>query len=288
MLYGHGEVWQEFPLLPSPTRRADVVFVPGVSTPSAVPLGAMARLAVTPSIVEAFAGSVGLEAYERVLSKTLELRRGARRRHATPQHRALRCVRLWLLCGGHPRRLLAEAGARPLPDAPRGFYLLSAVPPAYLVSLRQLPRGDDTLLLRLLAKQLAHGALHTLRARADADPRLMPILQTMVEYVRSLNPDTPGVPSMLDVTTEMKKWEQALLRQGRRKGLKEGLEKGLEKGLSPLQRQFARRLGRPLSAAEQSILVARLDTLGPDRLGDVVLDLSPEALGAWLSAPDAR
>lgn len=284
MLYGHGEVWQEFPLLPSPTRRADVVFVPGVSSPSAVPLGAMVRLAATPCIVEAFAGSVGLEAYERVLSKTLELRRGARRRHATPQHRALLRVRLWLLCGGHPRRLLAEAGARPLAGAPRGFYQLSAVPPAYLVSLRQLPPGDDTLLFRLLAKRLAHGDLHTLRARADADPRLLPILQTMVEYVRSLNPDAPGVPSMLDVATEMKKWEQALLRQGRRKGLKEGLEKGL----SPLQRQFARRLGRPLSAAEQSILVARLDTLGPDRLGDVVLDLSPDALSEWLSAPDAR
>ena len=128
----------------------------------------------------------------------------------------------------------------------------------------------------------------TTRAQLLADPRLLPILQTMVEYVRSLNPDAPGVPSMLDVTTEMKKWEQALLRQGRRKGLKEGLEKGLEKGLSPLQRQFARRLGRPLSAAEQRILVARLDTLGPDRLGDVVLDVTPDALREWLSALDAR
>jgi hypothetical protein len=35
-------------------------------------------------------------------------------------------------------------------------------------------------------------------------------------------------------------------------------------------------------------LLARFDTVGPDRLGDVVLDLTPEALGAWLTDPDAR
>jgi hypothetical protein len=34
--------------------------------------------------------------------------------------------------------------------------------------------------------------------------------------------------------------------------------------------------------------VERLDRLGPDRLGDVVLDLDATALATWLANPNAR
>jgi hypothetical protein len=74
---------------------------------------------------------------------------------------------------------------------------------------------------------------------------------------------------------------QKSIERGREQGIKEGLLQGL-------QRQFARRLGRPLTEAETATLLARFDTVGPDRLGDVVLDLTPDALGAWLTDPDAR
>ncbi len=288
MLSGYGAIWQEYPLAPSPTRRVDVVFVPGARQPEAMPLGAMTRIAATPCLIEAFSGSVNLAAYERVLGKTIEVRRQARRRRATPQQRALHGAMLWVLCARHPRTLLGTSGARPIAGAPRGFYLLGAAPPVGVVSLRQLPDNDDTLLLRLLAKQLARGALKTLRERADADPRLAPLLDTMVEYVRSLDPDDPRSPDMLDVATEMKKWEQALLRQGRRKGRKEGELKGVQKGLQPLLRLFARRLGRDLTEPERAEVLVRFDTVGADRLGDVVLDLSPAELAAWLSDPQAR
>jgi len=292
MLSGYGSIWQEYPLAPSPTRRVDVVFVPGPRQPEAMPLGAMAHIAATPCLIEAFSGSVSLAAYERVLGKTLEVRRQARRRRATPQQRTLRRAMLWVLCPRHPRKLLDTSGARPMAGAPRGFYLLGAAHPVGVVSLRQLPDNDDTLLLRLLAKQLARGALKTLRERASADPRLAPLLDTMVEYVRSLDPDARRSPDMLDVATEMKKWEQALLRQGRRKGRKEGELrgelKGVQKGLQPLLRQFARRLGRDLTEPERAEVLARFDTVGADRLGDVVLDLSPAELAAWLGDPQAR
>ena len=68
---------------------------------------------------------------------------------------------------------------------------------------------------------------------------------------------------------------------------KQGKEKGREEGLGPLAHQFERRLARPLTSAEREVLVRRLDTLGPVRLGDLVFDGSPEALAAWLAAPDA-
>jgi Uma2 family endonuclease len=81
---------------------------------------------------------------------------------------------------------------------------------------------------------------------------------------------------------------QKSVERGREQGIQQGIQQGLRAGLQPLQRQFARRLGRPLTEGETATLLARFDTVGPDRLGDVVLDLTPDALGAWLSYPDAR
>ena len=61
-----------------------------------------------------------------------------------------------------------------------------------------------------------------------------------------------------------------------------------EKALGPLEHQFARRLGRVLTPGEHATLIQRLDTHGPGRLGDVVLDLDPAALERWLTDPAAR
>jgi hypothetical protein len=71
-------------------------------------------------------------------------------------------------------------------------------------------------------------------------------------------------------------------------GEKRGLNQGLKQGLAPLVRQFERRLGRALAEGERTALGKRLATLGPDRLGDVVLDLAPQELASWLADPNAR
>jgi hypothetical protein len=68
----------------------------------------------------------------------------------------------------------------------------------------------------------------------------------------------------------------------------EAIQKGIEQGLQPLRHQIERRLGRRLDAAEQAVLLRRFATVSGDRLGDIVLDLSADALAAWLADPDAR
>lgn len=75
--------------------------------------------------------------------------------------------------------------------------------------------------------------------------------------------------------------------EGLKKKHEEGLKEGIEEGLKPLAHQFERRLGRALTDDEHRTLRERFDRLGSDRLGDVVLDLSPEALAAWLAEPNA-
>jgi hypothetical protein len=62
----------------------------------------------------------------------------------------------------------------------------------------------------------------------------------------------------------------------------------VDKGLEPLAHLFERRMGRRLRDAERRALHERLHRLGPERLGDVVLDLAADQLAAWLADPDAR
>lgn len=59
-------------------------------------------------------------------------------------------------------------------------------------------------------------------------------------------------------------------------------ERGFQKGLAPIVRLFERRLGRALSAEERRKLADRLRDEGPEKVGDVVLDLEAAALATWL------
>jgi hypothetical protein len=300
ILAGHGELLQEFPLRPRATRRVDGVFVPGERRADAIPLGAMARIAASPAILEAHSSAVGVAAYQQVLSKTLDIRNAAERKRATESERALRGAVGWMLCTVHPARLLREVGAAPMEGAPRGFYALAAAHPVVIVSLAELPNNDDTLMLRLLAARLSAATARELRRRARKDPRLAPLMRAVLEYLKGLMEAAPGGIEMLDVSTEVKKYVEWLKRTGYRKGVREGLKRGeqrgvrqgmqqgLQQGLAPLLRQFSRRLDRALSEPERAVVIARLETLGADRLGDVVLDLSAPELARWLADPDAK
>ncbi len=73
------------------------------------------------------------------------------------------------------------------------------------------------------------------------------------------------------------------LKEGLGQGLEQGLKEGLEQGLEPLVHQFERRLARTLTPEERSTLATRLRSEGAKTVGDVVLDLSPEDLAAWLA-----
>lgn len=68
-----------------------------------------------------------------------------------------------------------------------------------------------------------------------------------------------------------------------------GRQRWLMQGqVSLLVHQFERRIARPLTEAERATVRERFDSVGPSRLGDVVLDMRPAELSAWLSDPDAK
>jgi flagellar biosynthesis/type III secretory pathway protein FliH len=78
------------------------------------------------------------------------------------------------------------------------------------------------------------------------------------------------------------------VQEGLQRGVQEGLQRGMERGVAAIERLFQRRLGRALTAAEHDELLRRVDTLGAERIGDVVLDLATNELAAWLADPAAR
>lgn len=74
----------------------------------------------------------------------------------------------------------------------------------------------------------------------------------------------------------------------RDEGLREGLREGRDEGLlQMLALQFKLRLDRALSPDELATLDRRVHTLGAERVGRVVLDMSRDALEAWLRDPHA-
>ena len=152
----------------------------------------------------------------------------------------------------------------------------------------------DAVYQRTVAELLARGPLWAIFAplAIDADPDQM---RRVLEELRTTMapPDFKELGVALSVMADVDK---------RQRGLREVIiplldeevvmqstiyKMGLEKGFEPVARLFARRIGRALVPSEREALVQRLDTLGPDRLLDVGLALSPEALTTWLADPVA-
>ena len=78
--------------------------------------------------------------------------------------------------------------------------------------------------------------------------------------------------------------QSSLYKRAHQSGVETGIEQGREQGIEPL---FHRRLGRPLTDEERKTLRGRLNTDGADRITDVALDLSADALAAWLADANA-
>ncbi|TKD09939.1 hypothetical protein [Polyangium fumosum] len=93
------------------------------------------------------------------------------------------------------------------------------------------------------------------------------------------------VRTMLPRELVMQNW---IYKEGLEDGRQKGREEGLQTGLAPLAHQFERRLRRPLTPTERATLAERLLQQGAERLGDVVLDLSPEDLATWLATTNGH
>ncbi|MBI5517918.1 MAG: hypothetical protein HY909_29370 [Deltaproteobacteria bacterium] len=249
--------------------------------------GLLGRMALEPGSIEAFHDPPSLDEVDECLLKVIALHSRQRAtwralplpRSASPPPRP----GLWVVSAGVPDAVLEAWALAPMDGWPTGCFANASVRAPRLVVVSQLQRTRETLLLRLLGTdrvlRAAFEDLHALPEDAWEREMLAPLLAL-------LRHDLPrmGVVSYTPEEDSMRYQEAARITEElRRKDRAEALSQGL----APLLRQFERRLGRGLTEPERAVLLARLGSLGPARLGDVVLDLDPQALAAWLTDPNA-
>ncbi len=207
---------------------------------------------------------------------------------------------LWALSGGRPADVMTGFAFQPLDGWPAGIYTgpLPAVP-FRIVVLSELPEDRITLPLRLLGRgatlRRALRELTALPPEAWESQHILPLLVRLPIEVQEPDATTvltedekEMIVTAQEFIQDLRKNAETALQRGLEQGVQQGLQQGVQQGLQLVLHQFARKLGRPVSDDERALLRARLDTLGPDRVGDVVLDLPPAALAEWLADPAAR
>ncbi|MBI5515319.1 MAG: hypothetical protein HY909_16190 [Deltaproteobacteria bacterium] len=272
-----GRVQTELEVSAAP-QRADTTFEPDPTKKALLPeRGLLGRIARGVCMLEAFHDTPDAEDVRDCHRKFLSWR------HALGDAGA--DATLWLVVAGDPRKVRRAFHLRPLRAWPSGSFAAAAGFGLRLLSVSALPGGRDTLALRLFGQGpvLRRAARELLALPDDAwERRLLPMLLQW----RTQIPELPAqrTPDEEDFVSNA----QQILDEWERRATDRGIDKGIDRVLGALVRLFERRLARALTDEERVALRARIAVVGPERLGDVVLDLSPAELGAWLGDPTAR
>ncbi len=193
--------------------------------------------------------------------------------------------RLWFACSQHPRELIARWAMVPMTAKgwPTGFYESVAPAGPRAVSLSELPRDQSTLLLRLMGSdKTVNGALEDLEALPSEARERRIALPILVQ----LKDELPRMRVTVTIANPEEYKFMMSLEQAVR--IVEEQEACLAGSLRWAQRQFERRLGRPLTETERATLTARFRGVGSERVLDVAFEREGPALAAWLADPDAR
>jgi hypothetical protein len=289
----------EVEVLPGDAQRIDVLHVPDpakLAAATEITPGLFRRMASEGGIVEIWSAAPDLADFHSCMRKRFQWHHTLEQRNK----KRMALTSVWFVSAGRPDTVLRDFGLVPDAAGPEGLYTTAA--PGwrlYIVVIGELPRERGTLLLRLLgSKRVRRMALQDLAALPeDAWERRVALpwlVRLSFEVPAELLPDLPVEER--ELIMETREWYEqfeARRREQEAQRLKQAEERGklegkLEEKLQLMARLCGLRLGRPLTEAENAALAERLDRLGEDRVGQVMLSFSSEALQAWLSDPNAQ
>jgi hypothetical protein len=197
----------------------------------------------------------------------------------------------WIVSSGRPGFAMPAFGFAHADGWPSGTYDTLPGLQLKLAVLTELPRSHDTLLVRLLGRgAVLNRALHDLLALPPGSwerAAALPVFARLRFELPQDPADRTAEEEELAVTSQ--EIVEALQREAIEKGVAQGHRQGVAQGAADvIAHQVEHRLRRRLREDERARLRERTETLGPDRLGKLVLDLSVDELAAWLADPNAR
>lgn len=140
----------------------------------------------------------------------------------------------WVITAGRPNTLIRQANLTKMVGWPKGFYEGAPLFRTRLVVVSELPKGRETLLLRLLGKQrvLEEAIQECLELEKGARERVVAGALVVELGLHLHRTEVEMVNPYQKLREEYMAAQEAIwLERGMEKGLERGLEKGLEKGL---------------------------------------------------------
>jgi hypothetical protein len=275
----------------SEARWIDVWFEPDPRGP--VPpglLGRMVRVARgAPSAFEVFHNGPRLMQAFACLGKLLSMVQRSQRRTRPRRKRSSSSERrrnkdpmpcLWLVSAGRPTAVLRGLEMVPLRDWPAGFYRTTLRElPVFSVVVAELPRENDTLLLRLMgARKVLRRALEDLRVLPTGSWELAAAseaVSVLHSYaVEAANTDPEDKAIIMTATQIYEKIKDEGRKEGRKEGREEGRKEGREEGRKEGREELLLRLLAQRFGKLPAKVVARIhaaDSAQLDRWGERVI-----------------
>ncbi len=233
-----GTLRTEDPVPAADLQRADVSFVPTAPLPEF--LGLLARLAMNPCLFELFSGAPSREDFYGCMRKFLQWRHAMLKRVRAAE------VMCWMLCAARPTLALAALGFARDARYPAGVYTVGWS--FGVVILDELPRTQDTLMLRLLGRDRTRDLALDALTTASLDPAVLDeIVGLFVDY-SALSPPEDD-PMAVDLSRYYA-WKEQQRAEGRLEGRLEGRAEALRRAITGL----CQALGVPLDPARESSL----------------------------------
>jgi hypothetical protein len=280
LLEGFGETSTSEEVL-TDSQQIDIWHLPTERTRDRARLGMLGRMTESACLLEPFHEPPDDDELRDIIRKHLSFHhaRVLKARAAGTGNAVVPLATCWIVSSGRPSSALPAFGFVPAEDWASGIYDTVPGLRLKLAVLTELPRSRETLLVRLMGRGAVrkHALSELLALPRDSWERsaVLPVFARLRFELPPESYNRTAEEEELAVTSQ--EMVEALQR--------EAMEKG---AANTIAHQFERRLGRALRDEERACVRERIETLGPARVGDVVLDLSADELATWLADPKAR
>lgn len=268
-----GDIAREVEIPSSDAQRIDLWLRRRFSPPD-LPrfLRLISELFPEDSMIEAFSTAIRLVAFYETHRKQYDWRRHLDqklREQAPPgtEAPALRPPWLWILSAGRPDSLFAEYQLGPRPGFPGGIYDFGPGWRISLLVINELPRGPETLLLRLMGSPaVQRAALAELRQMPAEDPdakglrRIVATLRHTFKYATNIT-DAEKDEFMTAARAAFEQYEQRLEEHIEQRVRKETLRETIQQICAAFQLPLTAEQGQKLAQSDVPALKQLLDHL---------------------------